>query len=47
MELETVMLNVLAIASFGLLLAVTIGVVYLTNAEWRDRRRQEREKRGR
>ncbi|MGL4620314.1 MAG: hypothetical protein ACRCZS_14825 [Chroococcidiopsis sp.] len=35
--------NILAIAAFGLLLAVTGGIGYLTLVEWRDRRRRDRE----
>jgi len=35
--------NLLAIAAFGLLLAVTGGIGYLTLVEWRDRRRRDRE----
>jgi hypothetical protein len=35
--------NLLAIAAFGLLLAVTGGIGYLTVVEWRDRRRRDRE----
>ncbi len=34
------------IAAFGLLLVVTAGIGYLTYAEWRDRRRQERDQKG-
>ena len=37
--------TVLALLAFGLLVTVTGGVVYLTLADWRDRRRQEQEKR--
>ncbi|GAB4154991.1 MAG: hypothetical protein Fur0046_34910 [Cyanobacteria bacterium J069] len=40
-------LNVLAVLALVLLVSVTGGVIYLTTVEWRDRRRQEREKRGR
>ncbi|NJN88112.1 MAG: hypothetical protein HC881_19735 [Leptolyngbyaceae cyanobacterium SL_7_1] len=47
MNLETSLLTILATAALGLLVVVTGGVAYLTSAEWRDRRRQEREKRGR
>ncbi|HIK54284.1 MAG TPA: hypothetical protein IGS37_03865 [Synechococcales cyanobacterium M55_K2018_004] len=47
MEVENLALSILAVVSFGLLILVTGGVIYLTTAEWRDRRRQEREKRGR
>jgi hypothetical protein len=42
---ETTVLNVLALAAFGLLVAVSGGIVYLTLAQWRDRRRQNQEKR--
>lgn len=38
-------LNVLAILATSLLVAVTLGVAYLTTIEWRDRRWQEKEKR--
>jgi len=38
---------VLATAAIALLVVVTGGVSYLTYAEWRDRRRQDRERRGR
>ena len=43
--MEITLYNVLVIAAFGLLLAVTGGIGYLTAAEWRDRRRQAQEKR--
>jgi len=42
---ETSVLNVLVVAAFVLLVAVTGGIAYLTAAEWRDRRREERERR--
>ncbi len=38
--------NVLILIALGLLLVVTLGVVYLTTAEWRDRRRQQRDNKG-
>ncbi|MBF2084137.1 hypothetical protein [Thermoleptolyngbya sp. C42_A2020_037] len=38
-------LNVLAVLAALLLVSVTGGVIYLTAVEWRDRRRQDREKR--
>ena len=44
METTTV-LNVLVLSAFGLLIAVTGGIFYLTVVEWRDRRRQDRERR--
>ncbi|BAU42289.1 hypothetical protein [Leptolyngbya sp. O-77] len=40
-------LNVLAVLAALLLVGVTGGVIYLTAVEWRDRRRQDREKRSR
>ncbi|MCU0518766.1 MAG: hypothetical protein MUC60_18245 [Oscillatoria sp. Prado101] len=45
--MENPVLIVLSIMALGLLVAVTGGVAYLTAAEWRDRRRREREKRSR
>ncbi|MBD2464885.1 hypothetical protein H6G89_28175 [Oscillatoria sp. FACHB-1407] len=45
MTLETYALNALAVLALVLLLTVTGGIAYLTTVEWRDRRRQEREKR--
>lgn len=42
--MESQLLNVLAIAAMSLLVAVTGGVSYLTLSDWRDRRRQEKEK---
>ncbi len=47
MSLENTLLSILAILALGLLIAVSGGVAYLTNVEWRDRRRQQQEKRGR
>jgi hypothetical protein len=47
MSFEPSALSILSIIAFVLLLAVSGGVLYLTAVEWRDRRRQEREKRGR
>ncbi|WP_226591423.1 hypothetical protein [Microseira wollei] len=45
--METTILNVIAVASLVLLLAVSGGVIYLTIVEWRDRRRQDRDKKSR
>jgi hypothetical protein len=45
MSFDVSPLGFLAIIAFGLLIAVTGGIAYLTAAEWRDRRRQEKEKR--
>jgi hypothetical protein len=36
--------TVLFVAAIGLLAVVSGGVIYLTAAEWRDRRRQDRDK---
>ncbi|MBF2003486.1 MAG: hypothetical protein IGS50_04765 [Synechococcales cyanobacterium C42_A2020_086] len=47
MDIETTALTILATLALGLLVAVTGGVAYLTAAEWRDRRRRDRENRGR
>lgn len=44
---ESMILTMLATLALGLLVAVTSGVAYLTFAEWRDRRRQDRDQRGR
>lgn len=42
--MEYSLLNVLILIALGLLLIVTLGVAYLTTAEWRDRRREQRDK---
>lgn len=47
MGIELSPLTILATLTLGLMVVVTGGVAYLTAAEWRDRRRQERERRGR
>lgn len=44
---ENTILSVLAFAALGLLVAVSGGIIYLTAVEWGDRRREQREKRGR
>jgi hypothetical protein len=44
---ESLFLTILATLALGLLVIVTGGVAYLTAVEWRDRRRQDQEKRGR
>ena len=36
--------SILVLVAFGLLVLVTGGVIYLTLADWRDRRRQDNEK---
>jgi hypothetical protein len=33
----------LVMLTFIMLLSVTIGIIYLTTSEWRDRRRREKE----
>ena len=43
--METTALDFLILIAFGLLVFVTGGIVYLNAVEWRDRRRQDREKR--
>ncbi|MFE1745881.1 hypothetical protein [Coleofasciculus sp. H7-2] len=43
--MEISVLTVLAFSTFALLMVVSGGIVYLTAIEWRDRRRQDREKR--
>jgi hypothetical protein len=43
---ETYFLNSLFLGALALLLLVSGGISYLTFVEWRDRRRQERDKRG-
>jgi hypothetical protein len=37
--------NILFLLAIVLLVAVSGGILYLTTLEWRDRRRQERDKR--
>ncbi len=44
--METTAFNVLVLITFGLLVTISGGVVYLTFAEWRDRRRREQDLRG-
>jgi hypothetical protein len=41
----TTLLNTLFLAALGLLVIVSGGILYLTTLEWRDRRRQDRDKR--
>jgi hypothetical protein len=43
METEN-LFSTLVLVAFGLLVTVTGGVIYLTLADWRDRRRQDNEK---
>ena len=39
------LLNILFLVALGLLGFVSLGILYLTAVEWRDRRRQERDRR--
>jgi hypothetical protein len=41
---ENSFVTVLFVVAAGLLVVVSGGVLYLTAAEWRDRRRQDRDK---
>jgi len=41
---EFTVLNTLVLIAFGLLITLTGGVIYLTLADWRDRRRRDQEK---
>jgi hypothetical protein len=41
---ESTVFSTLVLAAFGLLLVVTGGIAYLTLSDWRDRRRQEKER---
>ncbi|MEA5520585.1 MAG: hypothetical protein WAN66_17875 [Limnoraphis robusta] len=43
--MEFSVINILALTASVLMIIVTGGILYLTAMEWRDRRRQEREKR--
>lgn len=43
--MESPAFNILVLITFGLLVAVSGGIGYLTLAEWRDRRRREQESR--
>jgi CHASE3 domain sensor protein len=45
MSAESITLTILASLALGLLVVVTGGVAFLTTMEWRDRRRQDQEKR--
>ena len=41
----TKLLPILGTAAFGLLVIVTLGIVYLTLSGWRDRQRREQDRR--
>jgi hypothetical protein len=45
-ETNNLVVGLLFVAAFGLLIVVSGGIIYLTTVEWRDRRRQNKEKRG-
>jgi hypothetical protein len=45
-ETNNLIVSLLFVAAFALLILVSGGILYLTTVEWRDRRRQEKEKRG-
>ena len=45
--MEISALTVLASIAFMMLIGISGGAIYLTLAEWRDRRRQDKEKRSR
>lgn len=44
--METSVFNGLVLVAFGLMVLVSGGIVYLTLAEWRDRRRRDQDSRG-
>lgn len=43
--MEFSLINILAVVALSMMVIVSGGIVYLTTIEWRDRRRQDREKR--
>ncbi|MGB3240536.1 MAG: hypothetical protein WBB29_19750 [Geitlerinemataceae cyanobacterium] len=43
--MEQTVFSVVAVTALGLLIIVTGGVIYLTLADWRDRRRQDNARR--
>ncbi len=43
--MEYNLVNVLAVAVFGLLIVVSGGIIYLTAVDWRDKRRLQNEQR--
>jgi hypothetical protein len=45
MTLELSPFNILVLVAFGLLVFVSGGIIYLTIAEWRDRRRRDQDAR--
>ncbi len=46
-ENTSLVVNILFFSAAGLLLALSAGVLYLTTVEWRDRRRQSRDRKSR
>lgn len=44
-SMETSLIPILGTAAFGLLIIVTLGVIYLTISGWRDRQRREQDRR--
>jgi hypothetical protein len=38
---QATVLPILGVAAFGLLVVVTVGILYLTLSGWKDKRRQE------
>ena len=45
MENSALVFKILASTALSLLVAVTLGIAYLTVSDWRDRRRRENERR--
>ncbi|MEL7036705.1 MAG: hypothetical protein AAFO04_13950 [Cyanobacteria bacterium J06592_8] len=43
--MEFSLISILAVVALSMMVIVSGGIVYLTTIEWRDRRRQDREKR--
>lgn len=44
MQFEFSLINILALITLALMVIITGGIGYLTAMEWRDRRRQDRER---
>jgi hypothetical protein len=44
MEASPIVFNVLFAVALALLIIVSGGIIYLTTVEWRDRRRQDKDK---
>lgn len=43
--MDTSLIRILGTTAFGLLVLVTLGIIYLTLSGWRDRQRREGDKR--